>query len=47
MEQASGKEIFMIDMTTREIALKLIQALYEQGLLNQETYNNILSAYSR
>lgn len=37
----------MIDMTTQEIALKLIRALYEQGLLNQETYNNILSAYAQ
>ena len=37
----------MIDMTTQEIALKLIQALYEQWLLNQETYHNILSAYAQ
>lgn len=37
----------MTDITTREIALKLIAALYEKGLLNRETYNNIMATYVR
>lgn len=36
----------MTNITTRDIALKLITALYEQGLLNLETYRHILASYA-
>ena len=34
------------DFTTEELAMKLIAALYERGLLNSSTYANILSKYA-
>lgn len=37
----------MTTITTQAIALKLIAALYAQGLLNLETYNHILASYTR
>ncbi len=36
----------MLDtMKTQEVALKLINALYEQGLINNATYAGILQKY--
>ena len=34
-------------LTTKEMALKLIAALYAQGLLNRETYTRILDEMER
>lgn len=37
----------MHTVTSKEIALKLIAALYTQGLLNRATYANILAKYAK
>lgn len=37
----------MSALTPKEIALKLIAALYAQGLLNGATYANILAKYAK
>ena len=41
MKEANG--ILIADVT---LALKLITALYKQGSLNRETYENILKKYA-
>ncbi len=41
------KVLSMLDtMKTQEVALKLINALYEQGLINGATYAGILQKYT-
>lgn len=34
------------DITTKDLAIKLIAALYARGLLNGSTYENILKKYT-
>ncbi len=33
-------------ITAKGFAIKLIAALYEQGLLNRQTYKNVLTKYA-
>ncbi len=37
----------MGDITAKEIAIRMIIALYKEGLINEATYNKIMQKYKK